>query len=105
MEQIKCAAIIYKEIVYEGQSHVEIGHKMLRDGVCQRPFPSGPSQGFVTDTARFVDRNEAMTIAINAKQITFGHTIHEFELFSEDLRGTVPPEKYWINRNNLLTFQ
>ena len=58
MEQkgIRNAAIIHEGRVYEGRSHAEIGHFMLKIGACRRPFPSGPAQGFVTHDGRFVSR-------------------------------------------------
>ena len=46
--KIKCAAIILNGVIYEGDSHCEIGCKMVRDGICSR-YPSGDAQGFVED--------------------------------------------------------
>ena len=83
--KIKSAAIIYKDIVYSGRSHCEIGHKMLSDNVCPRPFPGGVAQGFITDEDKFVSREEAFKIAMEAKQIVVDKTYHSKELFSEDL--------------------
>jgi len=42
-------------------------------------------QGFVTSKDRFVDRTEAMKIALAAGQVTEGETYSTSELFSEDL--------------------
>lgn len=84
--RIKCAAIQYQGKIYEGKSHCEIGHKMLADGVCERPFPGGDAQGFVTEDGDFVGRYQALRIAAQAGQVVWGETIHKDELFSEDLK-------------------
>jgi len=86
--RIKCAAIRYKDKIYEGESHPKIGLKMLEDGVCERPYPGGKAQGFVTDKGLFVSRKKALMIAARAKQVTIGRTQTPHELFSEDLRNT-----------------
>ena len=83
---IKCAAIIYQGKIYQGLSHPEIGLKMVEDKICPRPYPGGKAQGFVTEDGKFVNRNEAMNIAIQAGQVVPGQTTHKNELFSEDLR-------------------
>jgi hypothetical protein len=82
---IKSAAIIHEDIIYDGYSHAEIGHKMLLDKVCKRPFPGGKAQGFVTECGQFVSRIHAMTIAIEAGQVVKGETCNKRDLFSEDL--------------------
>lgn len=84
--KIKCAAILYEGRIYEGERHDLIGHEMLRLGACRRPYPSGPAQGFITDSGRFVGRSEALQIALEAGQVTAGTTSHHSELYSEDLR-------------------
>lgn len=86
MITIKCAAILYNGIIYEGEYHCLIGWKMLEDEVCTRPFPGGKAQGFVTSEGNFVGREEALIIAINAGQVVKGETYHSTELFSEDYR-------------------
>lgn len=43
------------------------------------------TQGFLTNTNMFVNRKEAMKIAILAGQVEEGKTHKEFELYSEDL--------------------
>ena len=60
---------------------------MLDKGVCQRPFPSGLFQGFVTEGGNFVDRMLAMRIALDAGQVEDGKQCggNKRELFSEDL--------------------
>lgn len=84
--KIKCAAIKYNGEIYEGPSHCEIGHQMIKDKVCPRPFPGGKAQGFVTDSGVFVEREEALMIALEAGQIVKGEHCHPNHLFSEDLR-------------------
>ena len=83
--KIKCAAILYRGRVYEGRSHPEIGHKMLKDGVCPRPFPGGKNQGFVVESGDFVGREVARIIAIESGQLKEDEIDHPTELFSEDL--------------------
>jgi hypothetical protein len=83
---IKSAAIEFNGVVYTGRSHPEIGLQMLRDKICPRPYPGGKHQGFVTDQGEFVDRETALQIAIDCKQVEEGKTSHHSELFSEDLR-------------------
>jgi hypothetical protein len=83
--RIKCAAIRYKGKIYEGDSHAEIGIKMVMDGICPSPYPSGDDQGFVTECGVYVRRVCAMSIALEAGQVKKGETCHPRELFSEDL--------------------
>jgi len=83
--RIKCAAIRYGFCVHEGASHAEIGIRMVLDGVCKRPVPSGDNQGFVTECGVFVRRAAAMSIAICAGQVERGKTLDGHELYSEDL--------------------
>ena len=85
--RIKCAAIQHDGKIYEGQSHAEIGHQMLKDKACKRPFPGGDAQGFVTECGKFMSRMEAMYVAIAAGQVEEGKTCHPYKLFSEDIRG------------------
>jgi len=84
-ETIVSAAIMYKDNIYTGNSHNEIGLQMVEDKVCTR-YPSGDAQGFVTSTGRYVTRKEAYIIALDAGQIKEGTTVHSTLLFSEDLR-------------------
>ena len=83
-ERIKCAAIRFNGTTHEGPSHNVIGHDMLENKVCSRPYPGGSAQGFVTNQGRFVGRVEALQIAIEAGQVK-GKTGNS-ELFSEDLK-------------------
>lgn len=84
--RIKCAAILYNGVIYEGESHSEIGLELVRKGITKPPYPGGEAQGFVTECGRFVNRYQALRIAASAKQVTWGTTMHHEELFSEDLR-------------------
>jgi hypothetical protein len=94
--RIKCAAIRHGNKIYEGTSHSEIGLRMIRDGVCTPPYPSGDDQGFVTECGRYVRRAAARAIAIRCGQVSM--TIHPRLLFSEDLRNltnhTTGPEHH-----------
>jgi hypothetical protein len=85
--KIKSAAIIYKGTIYQGNSHCEIGLKMLKDKVCKKPYPAGDAQGFVTDTGEFVDRAKALIIAKENNQIIQKNGNQNI-LFSEDLKKT-----------------
>jgi hypothetical protein len=102
MERIYCAAIWYKDlptakympinidrgIVVEGHRHADIIRTMV-NLTGKRTCTNGEDcageseQGFVTNTNRFVNRVEAMKIAIWANQI-IAETIFP-ELYSEDL--------------------
>ena len=84
--RIVSAAIWYKGKAYTGQKHCSIGRQMLLDGACSRPYPSGNAQGFLTDTNEFVNREDALTIAMMAGQVEKGKTVHHSQLFSEDLK-------------------
>ena len=84
--RIKCAAIQYQGKIYEGPNHTVIGHQMLQDGVCPRPFPCGDAQGFVTEKGTFLNRYQALRVAAQAGQVVWGQTINREELYSEDLR-------------------
>ena len=89
--RIKCAAIWHKGVAHEGRRHHEIGLRMLKEGICGRPYPGGSSQGFVTDDGQFLNREDAMMVAILAGQVVKGKTHHPRQLFSEDLDATQVP--------------
>jgi len=85
--KIECAAIKLNGQIFNdfyGKTHSEIGLKMCLEGFC-KTYPSGDNQGFLTDTGKFVNREEAFQIALKAKQIELGKTINPNKLFSEDL--------------------
>ncbi len=83
--RIKSAAIRYKDEVYTGKSHSEIGLKMVRDGICEKPYPFGDDQGFITECGKYLRRAPSLMIAIRAGQVEIGKTIDSKHLFSEDL--------------------
>ena len=83
--RIKSAAIVHKGVIYTGKSHCTIGLQMIGCGVCNRPYPSGDAQGFVTDDGIFVNRTDALKIAIKSGQVEQGKTVNKHYLFSEDL--------------------
>lgn len=106
-EQIICAAIWYQDLVLirpevlEGRGfrpfNVDKGivfsgwrhHNCLYQMVAmtgKRECEVGESiQGFLTNKNRFVDREEAMQIALKVGQVEEGKTYNENRLFSEDL--------------------
>lgn len=84
--RIKCAAIRYNGEIYEGERHCDIGIRMVQEGICDRPYPGGEAQGFVTEDGTYVNRKAAMAIALRAGQVEKGKTHNKHELFSEDLR-------------------
>ena len=88
--RIKCAAIRYEGEIYEGVNHASIGIKMVMDGVCPRPYPSGDNQGFVTECGTYVRRAPALGIAIEAGQVVRGETLSSRDLYSEDYRDVGP---------------
>ncbi len=100
-ERILCAAIWYKDMptanflpknITEGV--VVCGH---RHGHCIATFVAitekrsvipeagGYTQGFLTNLNRFVDRKEALLIAVVANQVNERQGASPSELFSEDL--------------------
>jgi hypothetical protein len=83
-EVIVKAATIYKGKIYTGWRHDRIGLQMLKDGVLSPPFPGGKAQAFVTNTGRFVSREEALAIAKAAGQY-IRKTGNQHHLFSEEL--------------------
>jgi hypothetical protein len=86
MMRIKAAAILHEDVIYEGRAHAEIGWEMIDIGACQRPFPSGFFQGFVTDGGNYVDRKLAFRIALTAGQFEEKDACNpDIGLFSEDL--------------------
>ncbi|MHA1344955.1 MAG: hypothetical protein ACTSO3_01010 [Candidatus Heimdallarchaeaceae archaeon] len=78
MERIKCAAVRKYFLLYEGESHAQIGKDhpgILKNGI----------QGFVTESGQFVGRSVALGIAQEAGQIVKKHGNKKL-LFSEDLK-------------------
>jgi hypothetical protein len=65
---IATAATRYKGKYYTGWRHCFIGQQMLRDGVCEAPFPGGKDQAFLTSEGKWVDRKEALKIARESGQ-------------------------------------
>ena len=86
-EYILCAAICNPDekdmcggpLIYCGHRH----HNILWQG----PHVSRrlTHQGFLTNTGRFVDRQEARKIAFEAGQLNDKEVLTAFKLFSEDL--------------------
>lgn len=83
--RIKSAAIMHNGVIHHGESHSEIGIQMIREGVCNCPYPTGDCQGFVTECGRYVTRKQALAIAIRSGQVKQGCTRYPHELYSADL--------------------
>jgi hypothetical protein len=67
-------------------SHYVVAVWMAKSGI---EFPLMNDQGFVTDSGRFVEREEAMRIAIDSGQVSKERYSADDELFSEDLTKDV----------------
>ena len=82
VETIKHAAVIRSDGILEiAKNHGEI-IKRCPYGTCKQ----GSSQGFVTSTGRYVDREEALKIALDSKQIKSDlDTIRQSGLISENI--------------------
>ena len=103
MQEVIFKAAIRKDgVIYTGYRHHLIGQDMLKQGVCSRPFPGGEDQAFVTNLGRWVSREEALKIALNAGQLNIKNKHGSLtQLFSEDL-WTVNGEPYYTD-NKLFT--
>lgn len=103
-EFIICAACFYDDGIKYGNQpdNIEIGYVIAgrRHNNCIGMFakiygfPYNPEakkiysteiQGFLTNTNRFVNRQEALIIATEANQLILGEGNKNFGLFSEDL--------------------
>jgi hypothetical protein len=80
---IKHAAIRKDGIIYIGHRHPHCIRVMVECRV-SKPVTKDAEQGFVTDEGVFVDRQEALKIAIENNQIITKHGAKD-ELYSEDL--------------------
>ena len=97
MEKILCAAIHYDDgkeypaqpkniktgYVWCGRRHHNIIN--LRSVITGEVTRRESVQGFLTSTDRFVNRKEAMEIAIAAGQVANNETNVSYDLISEDL--------------------
>lgn len=84
-EEIKHAAIRTLEgLIFIGKDHAQCFR--TAQAVNAVLLSQAMAQGFLTNKARFVDREEAATIAINSNQLPEGSLVKEQKiLFSEDL--------------------
>ena len=82
MERIKWAAIKTNKKIYTCKRHYECFRKIALN---EDSYPKENCQGFITEEGRFVGREEAMQIALEAGQVKKGGTIRDDILFSEDL--------------------
>lgn len=82
-ESILAAATLYEGKIYsvpQPARHDKVLHKVIEEtGVA---YVRGEKQGFITNTGRFVDREEAVEIALKADQTPRNKW---FELYSEDV--------------------
>ncbi len=91
MEKIICAAIKVNDIdkVFYGHRHshaISAMHDGLSWEHSRKEIMSMKTiQGFVSSTGRFVERNEAFTIAMKNNQILDQNNTRGNELYSEDL--------------------
>lgn len=85
-EYILCAAIIDKnKLDAAGHTLIYCGHRHNNILWQSKDVPRDPyAQGFLTNKGRFVDRKEALRIALEAKQIE-APQYNDNQLFSEDL--------------------
>lgn len=85
-ERIERAAIRHDGRIFSvpapGRHHHVI--KLIIDTTAAKRVPADSTQGFVTNTGRFLDREEACVVAIRADQL-IRKTYPENLLFSEDL--------------------
>ena len=83
-ERIIAAALFYNAVICTLPAparHGDIIHA-IANSVDRTLWPINGPQGFITDTGRFVDRKEAMRIAVLAGQVEAGDVP---DLYSEDL--------------------
>lgn len=96
-EYIICAAIWYDDKISRSNLPLNINTGIVASGwrhhncytilwalYPQRDYLNNTTQGFLTSKGRFVDRSEAMIIALNAQQIEKSPRSSD-ELYSEDL--------------------
>jgi hypothetical protein len=88
MERIKCAAVKVFSLthggVYEGKNHEEIYKFLTKLGLSEK---ARCISGFVTDSGRFVSRDEAFEIAVESGQVPDAKPGKARWLISEDLNG------------------
>lgn len=83
MEKIIESALKYPDqTIYTGKRHSDCFQKAIESS--QHSIQENPTQGFITNQGRFVDRKEARKIAIESHQCSI-KTIKPNELLSEDL--------------------
>ena len=85
MTTIVCPAIRNNGTVFQGvkgQGHSDVMYEMLRADVT---VIEAPEYGFVTEAGDFVDREEAMRLALEAGQVKKGETRHPTLLYSTDI--------------------
>ena len=81
-DKIVNAAMMHEGKMWTGRRHYEIIRDIVEGTGVSR---AKGEQGFVTDKGKFVNRSEALKIAISSGQVEEGKTINRKHLFSEDL--------------------
>lgn len=79
MENIRCAAIMYNDIIICGYRHGNCYEtlKKLLPHLSEDELPTREQQGFLTSENRYVDRKEAWKIAKANDQIIYGQDASE----------------------------
>jgi hypothetical protein len=83
--KIKSPAILHGGEVYRGKNHAQIITYIIKNRIKPYLIPTDENTGFVTTEGDFVNRYEARSIAVEAKQVDPNKTISPFKLYSEDL--------------------
>lgn len=89
MERVVASAIKFFPVanpfpmIVTGKRHADVFHTMYLYDI--QYDKSSAVQGFLTDTGRFVNRYEAMKIALAADQIIVPKNLLHDALFSEDV--------------------
>jgi hypothetical protein len=89
-EVIVCAALRLngaEEKILLGHRHNEIINEQARFLPTWKKLrrTSSYTQGFFTSRRRFLDRKDAMRVALDTGQVTVGETVSPTDLYSEDV--------------------
>jgi len=86
MELIDKAAILIDGVIYSTERpgrHYTIIKQLIEEKNFKSPIKG--IQGFVTNNGRFLNRKEALELAVKNNQVELKNCINKFNLFSEDL--------------------
>jgi hypothetical protein len=84
IRHIRCVAVIHEGVTYSSPAP-DRHHHVLREIYKIKKECTFNTQGFLDNEGVFVNRKEALDIALAAKQVKDINNIHAFQLFSEDL--------------------